>query len=208
MLAKTITAAEEWLETTGCDPESSFHKYLRSGVMDPRASYCWCRLEDFRHRFGFGVLTYDLLQYIKQFSPLLEIGAGNGYWSYEFTAAGVDYLATDPKPGEWPCFMGLIYPGANIEKLTGIDAMLKYPTRNVIWCWPEYDKPYVSETLTYFEEGNGEFFIYIGEGRGGCTGDDRFHDILELHFRLVDSYPMQQFEGLHDHLWVYQKLRK
>ena len=205
-MSEFITAAEEWLQNSSCNLDSPFHVYLKTGVLDPRASYCWCRLDDFRHRFGFGVLTYDLLMYLKQYSPIVEIGAGNGYWSYEFNAIGVDYVATDPKPGEWPCFMGLIYPGANIEKLTGVEAIAKYPTRNVLWCWPEYDQTYVTDTLASFADG--EYFIYIGEGMGGCTGTDEFHEILESDFSLVESRPMKQFEGLHDHLRVYQRLSK
>jgi len=52
----------------------------------------------------------------------------------------------------------------------------------------------------------GQTVIFVGEGWGGCTGDDLFHDHLSSDFEKVeDYYDLPQWEGIHDYLAVYKR---
>jgi len=49
----------------------------------------------------------------------------------------------------------------------------------------------------------GARIVYIGEGEGGCTGDDDFHAALAKQWKLAASYEIPQWDGVHDDVCVY-----
>jgi hypothetical protein len=51
----------------------------------------------------------------------------------------------------------------------------------------------------------GKRVIYIGEGRGGGTGDDQMHRILDKDWTEVDSGEPVQWWGVHDLVTVYER---
>jgi hypothetical protein len=68
--------------------------------------------------------------------------------------------------------------------------------------WPPYDEPMASDCLTYYQ---GRHVIYIGEGSGGCTGDERFHDTLYDEFEEIEDVRLPQWNGIHDYLSVWRR---
>ena len=53
--------------------------------------------------FGFAVLDQATVQAVRPFAPLIEAGAGTGYWTWELQKAGINIVATDPNPKtRWP----------------------------------------------------------------------------------------------------------
>jgi hypothetical protein len=46
-----------------------------------------------------------------------------------------------------------------------------------------------SEALALFEDAGGERLVYIGEPKGGKTGDDAFFDALSARWRLESEDP-------------------
>jgi hypothetical protein len=69
----------------------------------------------------------------------------------------------------------------------GVSAVKKYLPKCLLVSWPVYDSPIASNVLKEFMKTDGEYVIYIGEGRGGCTADDEFHDLLDEHWDLRDT---------------------
>jgi hypothetical protein len=67
-------------------------------------------------------------------------------------------------------------------------------------CWPPYADGMAQQALARYE---GARVIYIGEGEGGCTGDDVFHAALAEQWKLAASYEIPQWDGLHDDVRVY-----
>src|SRR5580765_6867975 len=58
----------------------------------------------FIQKYGFAVLHEPAIEAMRLYAPLLEIGAGSGYWSHELQKHGIDIIATDPgtnKYGYW-----------------------------------------------------------------------------------------------------------
>lgn len=165
------------------------------------AEFRWSYIE----KFGFAIPCKDALEAIATYAPVLEVGAGSGYWAYELQRMGVDVVATDPGVGK--------YRGnekhwenmwTSVTRATGQDAVKRYPDRSLLTVWPDYRDEWPSEVLKVYQ---GDVVIYVGEESGGCTGDDEFHDILALEFQCVDSVGIPQFLGIHDALTIYQRLR-
>ena len=51
----------------------------------------------------------------------------------------------------------------------------------------------------------GEYVIYVGEARGGCTANELFFDLLRDKFTFVRSCNIPQFPTIHDSLTVFRR---
>ena len=161
---------------------------------------------EYIQRFGFAILTDSMIEAMRFHNPIVEIGAGSAYWAFEMKKAGLDVIATEPYPerssryanADWKMF-------TDFEKLSGPRAAAKYEERTLLIVWPDYARDWAAKTLTFYK---GPKVIYVGEGSGGCTANDRFHNILEKDFKEMGNIGMPQFDGIHDTMTVYTRKGK
>jgi hypothetical protein len=126
--------------------------------------------------------------------PILEVGAGAGYWTYLLRQVDVDVVATDPAAPidpEW----------SPVEPLDASTAVEQYPERTLLVVWPSDGESWAADALRATEA---ETCIYVGEGPGGCTADEGFHRLLreDWHRETVVSIP--QYPHAHDDLEVWR----
>lgn len=175
---------------------------------------------DVKRRFSWAVPTVKALDVIAARSPrgVVEIGAGGGYWAMLLRQRGVDVAAYDPHP---PSEQNGFATHRWDEVLLGDHtAVIGHPDRTLLLCWPAYDAGWTGDAVDLYD---GDTVIYVGEGSGGCTGDDRMHALLgetpycshwqepctcewpAAKFKEVDSVSIPQWGGLHDSLFVYER---
>ena len=53
------------------------------------------------HHFGCVVPTYEALWIISQLGPVMDVGSGNGYWTYMLRRLGVEVIAVDNMASEY-----------------------------------------------------------------------------------------------------------
>ena len=152
-------------------------------------------------RFGFAILTAEAVEFLRPYSPVLEVGAGCGYWSYELARAGMDVVATDLSSGSY----GWAKLWTTIKRFGAAAAVSKYPRRALLVVWPEYGGRWAAAALRRHLDTGGSTVIYVGEGNGGCTADDAFHRILSRQFDRVAGQRIPQFRHLHDWIEVWQR---
>lgn len=209
---------------------------LSGGPEQPSWMCMGCQLElrevemDLRRRFSFAIPNLEALDTIAGHSPggVVEIGAGGGYWAMLLQQRGVDVIAYDPDPpgsGATTWHSGRAWTAVHHGDHTKAAG---HPTRTLMLCWPSYDEPWSAQALEHYR---GDTVIYIGEGPGGCTGDDRMHALLgeppscwhhdddynELPcpddcpanvpplFREIADVEIPQWAGIHDWLRVYRR---
>ncbi len=136
-------------------------------------------------------------------SRIVEMGAGTGYWSWMLAQLGGDILAFDAHPphcakNEWHQTGKTYY---DVQPGTPED-LARYSDRTLFLCWPPYDTDMAARCLQHYP---GDRLIYIGEGSGGCTGDEEFHGKLEAEWEEIASHRPIQWEGIHDWVTVYEK---
>ena len=165
----------------------------------------WDKREKFRSGVSWHVPTQGVINLLLNHGPIVSVGSGFAYTESIAITQGADIIATDIKPNGkngW-CRGGKFY--CNVEELSAIDAVKKYKGRNVFMAWPPYNTPMAHDVVSNMEVGT--YLIYIGEGHGGCTGDDNFFESLYSDFEEIDDIAIPQWSGLHDYCTVYKKIK-
>ena len=160
-----------------------------------------------RRHFAYAVPTNAVLTSIAAAGSLVEIGAGTGYWATLLRERGADVVAYDhevagmaaPPPDGGYC--DVTHPFGVVRR-GGPEAAGRHPDRSLFLCWPPYRSPMAANALAAW---SGRQVYYIGEGSGGCTADDRFHDALARDFTLTSVEALPQWWGLHDALEVWAR---
>lgn len=195
--------------------------------------------------FGWAVPDGEALDVIARWSPegVVEVGAGTGYWARMLLDRGVDVRPYDLHPFGCRCAAdeepvahqlddgSVVYAAcstdhpktsrwANVVR-AGVEAAAWHPRRTLLLVWPPYAESMAALALLRYWAAGGETLAYVGEGSGGCTGDDRFHALLGdpwwydededegpppgALFDLVEDVAVPSWAGIHDHLYVYRR---
>lgn len=156
-----------------------------------------------RDAYSWATPTDRALTAIVERGPIVEIGAGTGYWAALLADRGADVVAYDiqPPPNFW-------HRGENqwFDLRTGSAELAgKHPDRTLFLCWPPYADRMATDALKAHMRAGGERLVYVGEGEGGCTGGYMFHRLVERFYVADAEIAIPQWEGLHDYLTCYTR---
>lgn len=178
--------------------------------------------ENLVKKYAWAIPTEDALAKLAEIQPLVEIGAGTGYWAYELRKRDVEIHAYDqyPPDGEDLSADELELYGDEFEQkvrknwyhrghpawtevLQGTPDVLKsYSAEwNLFLCWPPMSDM-AAYALGYYR---GKYIAYVGESSGGCTGNKMFFRLLDRLYERVDEASIPQWPGLHDYLTIYER---
>jgi hypothetical protein len=154
-------------------------------------------------KYAWAIPNEKALQTIATYEPIIEIGAGTGYWAYLLQQMGVDLIPYDiAPPKKWDNrWFGSDYQWTTIKR-KGPQAVRTHPHRTLMLCWPPYDGHMAYEALSLTKATH---VIYIGEGWGGCCADDTFFEYLKEHFDLKEEISIPQWDCISDSLAVYKR---
>lgn len=144
-------------------------------------------------KYSWAVPSKEVISLLAQ-EPVLEVGAGKGYWASRVALSGGDILATDEYPVEKSFF--------NVQKMTEVEAVHSLgKDRTLLLVWPPFHEDMALNALNAYREVGGKRLVYVGESRGGCTGDDGFFDALPDEYEAMD---IPQWHGINDHVRIYK----
>ena len=156
--------------------------------------------------YAWAIPTEDALKVICKYSPIVEIGAGTGYWAYLLKKMGADVVCYDLPTGTIESIsefrmrhMEHIWHPITIGNE---ESVKKHEDRTLFLCWPPYDEPMAYNCLKKYK---GKTFVYIGEGYGNCTGDNKFHRELERNWNEVERCEIVVWNNIYDRLIVYTR---
>lgn len=133
--------------------------------------------------------------------PVIEMGAGTGYWAWQLTQALVDVLAFDSF--QWRNGNRMSAVQYHPVHEGSIEQIPSHPNRVLMLCWPTYDDPFAADALAAYQ---GDELIYIREGWGGCTGDDRFSEALHRFWEETHRSPHHiNHTGIRSDVGVYRR---
>lgn len=153
-------------------------------------------------RYSWAIPTEKAIKKIIQYGPLVEMGAGSGYWAKLIKLLG----------GKITCYDRFPPPnGFNVWHSEGIryfrinkgnpEVLARYDKRTLFLCWPPHGDKMASQCLHYWR---GKHLIYIGEFYGTSANDEFFHQ-LENEFELIDGMEIPNWPGIHDKLTIWER---
>jgi hypothetical protein len=177
----------------------------------------FARQKQLQHQYAWAIPDQAAIELLVRHSPIVEIGAGRGYWASLVQAAGGDVVCYDENPPDssteniWcpPDGIKTVFQTvAKIDTLVftkiregGPEKVLEHQDRTLFLCWPPMSTM-AHEAVTNY---TGDTVIYVGEGDGGCTADDAFFEHMREHFERTEDHDIPFWEGMNDYLSVFTK---
>jgi len=161
---------------------------------------------EFIHTYAFAIPTSDIISLIAGHSPIIEIGAGAGYWAWCLHQSGAVIKAVDSNPPDegapwdWqarnPWFDDTWYSVFEGDEYSAAE----YPDRALFLCWPPPSNPMASRSLSEYRRAGGHTLIYLGDP--GSSGDEEFHRERE-QLRLLGKRKTWSWPGIDEYLFIY-----
>ncbi|MBF6173426.1 hypothetical protein [Nocardia blacklockiae] len=127
---------------------------------------------------------------------VVELGAGRGYWAAQLASVGLRVEAYDSEPPDTTNNPSFLHATGQSDVWHSVGDLNEFTSRSfrsddvLLLCWPPgWGNPMASEAVTAFEAAGGEQLVYIGELKGGKTGDDTFFDTLAARWELKSEDP-------------------
>jgi tetratricopeptide (TPR) repeat protein len=161
----------------------------------------------YTQQYAWGMPDERAIRLIKQYEPIVEIGAGSGYWTYLLRQLGTKVVAFDINPVEtrinrWhakaPKSWSTVLQGTQ-------DEVTKFPNYTLFLCWPPGVNMCAYDALRLFK---GKHVILVGEEKQPCSAPIEFHQLLARDWRLIKRLDIPQWPGIYDSLFVFERKRK
>jgi hypothetical protein len=148
-------------------------------------------LLDLAQRYAYVFPDDRSLSVLTALGPIVEMGAGTGYWAYRLRARGVDVVAFDQAPPDGERTNRYHAPAPTWSELVAADqtVLCEYPHRVLFLCWPPLFSS-LGDCLTFY---TGNTVALIGDG-GHRTArlaglDDDFRAVSVTPVRALEPSP-------------------
>ncbi len=103
-------------------------------------------------QYSFAVPNSQIIEKLRSLGRLIDMGAGNGYWSYRLRSAGADIMAVEPRG----TVANPVFPTIKGDHRT----IVKYPDRALLIVWPTRNNLWAKEAVELY---GGNTVAYIGD---------------------------------------------
>ncbi|MFI6155117.1 hypothetical protein ACIBCA_20780 [Kitasatospora sp. NPDC051170] len=148
------------------------------------------RRQDLSRIYAWALASHTALRWIADRldgRPLLEVGAGSGYWAHLLRHQGLDVLATDAEARTEHNGWTSRFRYTDVRPGHAPADAAAHPDRALALLWPPHRDPMAADALRAYR---GEALLYLGDGPGGLCADDAFFAELEARWRPVSSCPL------------------
>lgn len=186
--------------------------FFQEGADEERGNH-WVRLEilgqPLLDKYAWAIPDNTALNIAAHFAPLIEIGAGKGYWASLLRERNVQIRTYDrfifPERVRWTT---VARGGPNVLSLP------KNQGRNLFLSYPDEDQEMSTRCLKYF---TGEYIVHVGEllttgtiaggmqAPFGRTTASQFQIDLCTQFHCVMVYRLPNFPFGNDHITVWKR---
>lgn len=182
----------------------------RRPVLPMTSGIVYLNRKAFCLRYAWTITDPDTVRFVAENCRPAAVDpmAGSGYWTHLLRQAGVDVVASDL----WPPGTGSADWHADADpwidhvvEADAADAAAEHADRTLLLAWPCYSCDSGYRCVSAYREAGGRRIVYIGEGEGGCTGDDDLHDELAGEWQRVAEHRPVQWSGIHDYVAVYDR---
>ncbi len=158
-------------------------------------------------RYAHAIPNKDALDALVELAPLVELGAGTGYWAWLLRRRGVDILAFDTCPPIDAGHDNLYHRNADAVGTCwttvqpgGPEQAVAFPDRTLFLCWP----PQTNMAEQALQQYLGQCLALVGTRQSSITtATPPFYAALREQFALQAIVPIPQWHGIDDRLTVW-----
>jgi predicted GIY-YIG superfamily endonuclease len=159
-------------------------------------------------RYSWAIPTETALSEVLSMSPIVEMGAGTGYWTALLRRMGADVVALDRSPpGSLKSLVAACNPWhvnarQHSKVQTGQPSDLRvYGDRTLLLCWP----PRGSMASQCLQHWTGENLVYVGELASDTMADPEFFEVLREKFDMSGLVEIPKWPGINDTMTVWRR---
>lgn len=158
--------------------------------------------------YSFTIPYYDILKKVASYSPIVEIGAGSGYWARCLSEMGADVIAYDSfPPGEqspWEWYNGNSWFDDTWYSIIKGDESSAghHPDRTLLLAWPMPMSSMAYNALVSYKNAGGSTLIYMGDPHPASSGDEHFYRMLDEQ-REIERIDLYSWPGINEKLLIY-----
>jgi hypothetical protein len=162
---------------------------------------------DLVSQYSFTIPYYEILEKVKSYSPIVEIGAGSGYWARCLSEMGADVVAYDSvPPGEqspWEWYRGNSWFDDTWHAIIEGDESdaAHHPDRTLFLAWPMPMSPMAYNALLNYKNAGGKTVIYMGDPHPASSGDEHFYKLL-YEQREIERLDLYGWPGINEKLLI------
>lgn len=146
--------------------------------------------------YAYAIPSPETLEWLSDFCGgrhVVELGAGRGYWAAQMARAGMNVEAYDFEPPDkaenisFPRVGEQAVVWHHVGDLDEFESNVSGRSDYLLFlCWPPgWGNTMASAALAAFEKSGGDRLVFMGQPRGGMTGDDAFFDALSAGWELA-----------------------
>jgi len=148
--------------------------------------------------YAYAIPAPETIKWISDFCesrPIVELGAGRGYWANQLSRLGLTIDAYEVEPPDTTENISFPRAAGQVDVWHSVRSLGEFHLDDraghvLFLCWPPgWGNTMASSALSAFEQAGGDRLVYVGEPKGGKTGDEAFFDALSEDWTLesVDS---------------------
>jgi hypothetical protein len=152
-------------------------------------------------KYAWAIPCDEAIQEIVKHSPIIEIGAGTGYWANLITQAGGGVAAYDVRPVNLK--NNLFHPGAQPffdVKVGNHKKIPQHPNCTLMLCWPPCHSKLTKKCLDLYRQ---DTLIYIGEYNTNSSWSEDLDDPSKWLLEKIIKIP--QWQALHDEMFIFKR---
>lgn len=206
LAASPLAAMADWVASGVAPSAADLRSQGFAGPDEPegdRARALRLARKAFVRNWGFAIPCAEAIAALRKLGPIVEVGAGGGYWTAMLRAAGHDTVATDLVAGASP-YGFAVARHAEVEQLAALEAVRRYPDRDLFCSWPSEGEAWLAEALQVLAPGRRAALIL--DDRGTLTGDEGLRRVLGEMFRPLETVTIPQFPAVCDRLHICERL--
>lgn len=199
------------------EPDPTWDTYTIGGRRVPRrdpgeASYeGWMLRREVTSQYAWTVTAPATLDFVRQHCTkrVVDPLAGTGYWGYLLAQCAIRVISSDVCPPNKNSTLNAWHQNAStfvdVRRAEGaVTAQMSVESDTLLLSWPPFADSTGFDVVSAFA---GNRLIFIGEGAGGCTGDDAMWELLGAEWTERDWHQPVQFDGIHDYVWAFDRNR-
>jgi hypothetical protein len=164
------------------------------------------RRRELADRFAWAIPMNEALAVLARHSPLLDAGAGTGYWAALLRSRGADVVACDVAPpgdGRANAYhRAARRTWTDVLQAPAVETVRAHRGRTLLLCWPPPD----DDAASYLplRAYRGDVVVHIGD-REDASGSVRFHRELAHNWTPIEEVPLPSWPWLDERLTVYRR---